>query len=59
LTLSEIVLDFLKDINEVEWFLGCKGFKVVQKHEVIKDVSLRFKKSMLQNLFGFGGKAKN
>lgn len=31
ITLSEIYLDFIKDLNGVEWLIGCKGFKVVDK----------------------------
>ena len=32
ITVKQIVLDFVKDLNGTEWLLGCKAFKTVKKH---------------------------
>lgn len=34
ITLSEITLDFIKDLKGNEWLITCKGFRVVDKQDL-------------------------
>ena len=49
LTLREIVLDFIKDINGIEWFIGCRSFKVVPRVKV-EDVLDKVKGGLVLDL---------
>jgi hypothetical protein len=48
---SEIVIDFLKDANGVEWVSGIKGFKLIDKIvKISPDPLMRMRKRLRQAL---------
>ena len=54
ITISEIVLDFAKDQLGIEWFLGCKAFKYVDKGQRPSNFKDIIRGAILSRLMYFG-----
>eukprot|EP00347_Sterkiella_histriomuscorum_P020821 403336337 len=57
ITIKEIVLDFIKDINGVEWLIGCRAFKTVPRQDAASS-SDKFRHGLLFDLLRNNSEAR-